>query len=152
MTTDRRRRAFLKSSLAAAAAFAYRPARLRARDAPQPAAASRIRFAAVGLNHSHLNGQIAAVIEGGGELVSFFGKEPELAAAFAKRYPSAKLARSEREILEDASIQLVVSAAIPNERAPLGIEVMRHGKDYMVDKPGTTTLAQLAEVRRGPEE
>ena len=25
---------------------------------------------------------------------------------------------------------------------------MQHGKDYMVDKPGVTTLAQLAEVRR----
>jgi predicted dehydrogenase len=25
---------------------------------------------------------------------------------------------------------------------------MRHGKDFMVDKPGATTLAQLAEVRR----
>ena len=42
----------------------------------------------------------------------------------------------------------MASAGIPNERAPLGIEVMRHGKDYMVDKPGITTLEQLAEVRR----
>jgi predicted dehydrogenase len=25
---------------------------------------------------------------------------------------------------------------------------MRHGKDYMADKPGITSLAQLAEVRR----
>jgi len=148
MDTDVRRRAFLKASLASAAAFAWRPASLRALDAPQPPQATRIRFAAIGLNHSHLNGQIAAVTRGGGELVSFFGKEADLAAAFAKRYPSAKLARSEREILEDPSIQLVVSAAIPNERAPLGIEVMRHGKDFMVDKPGTTTLEQLTEVRR----
>src|SRR5207247_7112408 len=44
--------------------------------------------------------------------------------------------------------QLVLSASIPNERAPLGLEVMRHGKDFMVDKPGMTTLEQLAEVRR----
>src|SRR5438105_617160 len=148
MDTDVGGRAFLTASLASAAAFAWRPASLRALDAPQPPQATRIRFAAIGLNHSHLNGQIAAVTRGGGELVSFFGKEADLAAAFAKRYPSAKLARSEREILEDPSIQLVVSAAIPNERAPLGIEVMRHGKDFMVDKPGTTTLEQLTEVRR----
>ena len=87
-------------------------------------------------------------MRGGGELVSFYAKEPDLAAAFAKRFPSAKLARSEHEILEDPSIQLVVSASIPNERAPLGIEVMKHGKDFMVDKPGMTTLEQLAEVRR----
>src|SRR5262249_3679018 len=55
---------------------------------------------------------------------------------------------SEREILEDPSLKLIVSASIPNERAPLGIEVMRHGKDFMVDKPGITTLEQLAEVKR----
>src|SRR5690606_8239648 len=38
------------------------------------------------------------------------------------------------------------------QRAPLGIEVMKHGKDYMVDKPGITTLDQLAEARRVQKE
>jgi predicted dehydrogenase len=42
----------------------------------------------------------------------------------------------------------VVSASIPDERAPLGIRVMKHGKDFMVDKPGMTTLEQLAEARK----
>src|SRR5690606_3590602 len=68
--------------------------------------------------------------------------------AFAKKYPNAKLARNEEEILNDKSIQLVVSAAIPNERASLGIQVMLHGKDFMVDKPGIITLQQLEEVRK----
>jgi predicted dehydrogenase len=108
----------------------------------------RIKFAAIGLNHGHINGQVEAVLRGGGELISFYAKEPDLAAAFTKRFPQAKLARTENEILEDGSIQLVVSASIPDERAPLGIRVMQHGKDFMADKPGITTLAQLAEVRR----
>jgi len=146
MTIEGSRRAFL-AALGGAAAFGSRSTPLRAQEPPRPTR-PRIRVAAIGLNHSHLNGQIAAVTRGGGELVSFFGKEADLAAAFGARYPSAKLARSEQEILEDPSIQLVVSAAIPNERAPLGIQVMRHGKDFMVDKPGTTTLEQLAEVQR----
>jgi predicted dehydrogenase len=114
----------------------------------QPPAKPRLRFAAIGLNHDHINGQVQAVMRGGGDLVSVYAKEPELLAAFTKRFPSAKAARSEREILEDPTIQLVVSASIPAERAPLGLEVMRHGKDFMVDKPGMTTLEQLAEVRR----
>jgi predicted dehydrogenase len=118
----------------------------------QRANTSRIRFAAIGLNHGHISGQVEAVLRGGGELVSFFAKEPDLASAFSKRHPQAKLAGSEREILDDPSIHLVVSASIPNERAPLGIEVMRHGKDFMVDKPGMTTLEQLAEVRRVQKE
>ncbi|MGV2480651.1 UNVERIFIED_CONTAM: Gfo/Idh/MocA family oxidoreductase, partial [Salmonella enterica subsp. enterica serovar Weltevreden] len=79
-------------------------------------------------------------------------KEPALAAEFAKRHPNAKQARSEDEILQDSTIQLVLSAAIPDERAPLGIRVMKAGKDYMVDKPGITSLSQLAEVRRVQKE
>ncbi len=111
-------------------------------------AESRIRFAAIGLNHGHINGQVQMVLKGGGELVSFFAPEEDLAAGFAKRYPQVKRAASEKEILEDPSIKLVVSASIPNERAPLGIRVMEHGKDFMADKPGFTTLDQLAKVRK----
>jgi predicted dehydrogenase len=139
--TDRRE--FLKSSVGAAG-VAWAASRVEAQEQGPP----RIRFAAIGLNHDHIRGQVNAVKRGGGALVSFFAKEPELAADFSKRFPEAKLARSEREILEDPSIQLVASASIASERAPLGIEVMRHGKDFMSDKPGMTTLEQLAEVRR----
>jgi predicted dehydrogenase len=110
--------------------------------------APRIRFSAIGLNHGHINGQVDAVIRGGGQLVSFYAKEPDLAASFLKRYPDVKQARSEKEILEDKSIQLIVSASIPDERAPLGIRVMQHGKDFMADKPGITSLEQLTQVRK----
>ena len=121
-----------------------------AEQSPQPAPSGppRIRFAVIGVNHDHINSQTRAVLRGGGELVAVHAKEPELAAAFVKNFPQAKIARTENEILEDGRIQLVVSAAIPDERAPLGIRVMEHGKDYMSDKPGITTLEQLAEVRR----
>lgn len=113
---------------------------------------ARIRFSVIGINHGHINGQTDAMLRNGGELVSFYAKESDLAAAFAKRYPQAKLARSEKEVLEDRSVQLIVSASIPVDRAPLGIEVMRHGKDFMVDKPGIITLEQLAQVRRVQEQ
>ena len=108
----------------------------------------RIRFSVVGLNHGHIYGQTTSVIRGGGELVAFHAKEDDLAAEFAKRFPQAKRVQTEKEILEDNTIQLVVSASIPNERAPLGIRVMEHGKDFMVDKPGITSLAQLTAVRK----
>ena len=114
--------------------------------------APRIRFSVIGINHAHINSQVQAVERGGGQFVSFYAKEPDLVADFAKRFPQAKLARSEKEILEDKSIQLVLSSIIANERAPLGIRVMQHGKDYMADKPGITTLEQLADVRRVQKE
>lgn len=119
---------------------------MASQDKPQ------IRFSVIGLNHGHIYGQVRAVLSGGGELVQFYAKEPELVAPFAAAFPQAQLAHSEDEILADDSIQLIVSAAIPNERAPLGLKVMRRGKDFMVDKPGATTLEQLAEVRRVQEE
>jgi predicted dehydrogenase len=142
------RRDFLKSSLVTAGAVwaASRPRRAAA--AQEPARPPRLRFAAIGLNHGHIHSMCEAVVRGGGELVSYCAKEDDLAAAFGKRFPQARRARSEKEILEDPKIPLVASAGIPDERAPLGIEVMRHGKDYVVDKPGITTLEQLAEVRR----
>ncbi len=131
--------------LAGAAAITFE----RLKPAPARAIpAARIRFGVIGLNHGHIYGQTRAVIRGGGELASFYAKEPELAAAFLKEFPQARQARSEAEILEDKSLHLVVSASIPSERAPLGIRVMQHGKDFMVDKPGITSLEQLAEVRR----
>ena len=59
-----------------------------------------------------------------------------------------KLAASEDEILHDKSVQLVLGAPIPDLRAPLGIRVMKAGKDYLADKPGITSLEQLADVRQ----
>jgi predicted dehydrogenase len=156
------RRKFLRQSLSTAAGLAAavlpahlsgeplvrRPIFSREKGPRTKITAPLIRFSAIGLNHGHINGQVETVIRGGGELVSFYAKEPELAAAFSKRFPQAKLARSEKEILEDKSIQLVVSASIPVERAPLGIRVMQHGKDFMADKPGIITLEQLEEVKK----
>ena len=114
--------------------------------------APRIKFSVIGLNHGHIYSQTEAVLKGGGEFVSFYAKEPDLAAAFSKRFPQAKQVKSEKEILEDKSIHLVLSAITPDQRAPLGIRVMQHGKDYMADKPGITSLEQLDEVRRVQKE
>jgi predicted dehydrogenase len=107
-----------------------------------------IRFAAVGLSHPHIYNQIEAFTGAGAQLVAVWGAEPERLAEFTRRYPQVKVAREAREILEDPTIALVASAAVPNERAPLGIQVMQHGKDYSCAKPGFVSLDQLAEARR----
>src|SRR5437667_12598991 len=106
-----------------------------------------IRFSVIGINHDHIYGQVNAMLREGAEFVSFFAVEPELIASFAQKYPQARLARSQKEILEDMTLQLVVSAAIPDERAAIGVAAMRHGKDFMSDKPGFTTLEQLEQAR-----
>ena len=107
-----------------------------------------IRFSVIGLNHGHIFGMVDSLIEGGGTLVAVYSREPELLPGFTKRFPNVKVAKSEAEIIEDNSIQLVASAGIPVERAPLGIRVMQSGKDYMADKPGILALDQLAAVKK----
>ncbi|MEK6476245.1 Gfo/Idh/MocA family oxidoreductase [Catalinimonas sp. 4WD22] len=162
MSSDRRN--FLKNSLATAA-FALptnifgnaspgssRPVELKV-DTSRPARPkASIRFSVIGLNHGHIYGQVEALLGGGGELVAVYAKEPDLLQNFTKRYPNAKVARSEEEIIEDDSIQMVVSASIPVERAPLGIRVMQHGKDFMADKPGIITSEQFEEVKKVQKE
>src|SRR5512146_1672195 len=108
----------------------------------------RVRFGVIGINHGHITGQVNAMLRGGAEFVSFFAPETELATPFAQQYPQAKQAGNREEVLGDETLQLIVTAGIPCDRAPLGIEAMRRGKDFMSDKPGFTTLDQLAEARR----
>ena len=107
-----------------------------------------IKFAVCGMSHDHIYGMVGAIQRGGGILIAAYGAEPDKVAAFQKRFPDVKMVASEDAILDDPSIQLVLSSTIPNERAALGVKVMKRGKDYLSDKPGLTTLEQLAEVRK----
>ena len=113
---------------------------------------SSIRFGVVGTNHRHIYGQVSCLTNAGAQFVSFFETDKALAEEFAQRYPDVRRARSEAEVLEDPSLSLLVTAAIPADRAPLAVRAMLHGKDVMTDKPGVTTFAQLAELRRVQQE
>ncbi|MCC6458621.1 MAG: Gfo/Idh/MocA family oxidoreductase [Caldilineaceae bacterium] len=100
------------------------------------------------MNHPHIYGQTQLLLNAGAQLVSYYAPEADLQQQFGKAYPAAKLARSEAEILEDPSIDLIASAAIPNERSGVGVRAMQHGKDFLSDKPGFTTLEQVATARK----
>jgi predicted dehydrogenase len=117
-------------------------------SAPEIPPTHHIKFSAIGLDHAHIYGMTRAVQRGGGELVSFYAQDPAQIAEYRKQFGDVKLAASEQEILDDKSIQLVLGAPIPDLRAPLGIRVMKAGKDYLSDKPGITSLEQLAAVRK----
>ncbi len=108
----------------------------------------RTRFAAVGLAHGHVFDMTRRLQDAGAELVACWDDDPANLAAFARAYPVADAARTADDLLEDSTISLIVSAAIHDERAALGIRTMQHGKDFLCTKPGFTTLEQLAEVRR----
>jgi predicted dehydrogenase len=129
-------------------AFTVEPANTTPATPPK----HHIKFGVIGLDHAHIYSMSAAVKRGGGELKSFFATDAKQIEAFKKQFPEATLARSEDEIVEDPSLQLVASASIPDLRAPLGIRCLRAGKDFLADKPGIVTLRQLAEVRKAIRE
>jgi predicted dehydrogenase len=109
---------------------------------------NHIKFGVCGMSHDHIYGMIGAIERGGGELVAAWGGEEDKVAAFKPQYPDAKIVRTQEEILDDPAIQLVLSSQIANERAGIGVKAMKQGKDFLSDKPGITTLEQLAEVRK----
>jgi len=104
-------------------------------------------FAAVGLDHGHIYGMCNGLREAGGTLRLVYDPDPAKVAAFRERYPEVTAASSEAEVLDDPTIALVAGAAIPVDRAGLGLRVLAHGKHYFTDKPPMTTLAQLADAR-----
>ncbi len=130
------RRTFIKDTAKAATGMALFSTLPQEIIAAPTAIEPRIKFSVININHGHIYGMVDAVTRGGGQLMSFYAKEPDLVAAFSQKYPTAKLMNNKQEILQDPSIQLVLSSGIPVERAPLGIEVMQSGKDYLTDKPG----------------
>ncbi len=111
-----------------------------------------IKFGVCGMSHNHIYGMIGAIQRGGGVLTIAWGLEPDLVTAFKKRYPDVKIAATQDEVIHDPSIQLILSSQIANERAPIGVKAMKAGKDFLSDKPGITTLEQLADVRRTVEQ
>ena len=106
-----------------------------------------IRIAAIGITHNHIYGMTDSLLREGATLVAFWSDEEEVAAEYAAKFPQAKRVTDRRAILEDGSIQLVMTSAIPAQRAEIAVAAMRAGKDVMSDKPGMTSLTQLEELR-----
>ncbi|MBU1333459.1 MAG: Gfo/Idh/MocA family oxidoreductase [Alphaproteobacteria bacterium] len=111
-----------------------------------------IKFAAIGINHPHIHGQVDCLKDAGGQFVAFHAVEDDLAAEFSAKYPEAKRVGDPRAILEDAAIAVVLTSAIPADRAAISIAAMQHGKDVLTDKPGMTTFAQLDELKKVQKE
>ena len=107
----------------------------------------QFKFAAAFLDHGHINGQVNGLLSTGAELKWVYDPDPRKVDAFTQRFPGVQAVRTFEEILDDASIQLVAAAAIPNERASIGIQVLDSGKHYFTDKSPFTTLQQLDDVR-----
>jgi predicted dehydrogenase len=111
--------------------------------------ARTLRFAAIGLDHRHIYEMTGRLLEQGCECAGYWTEgEPQPLAGFIRRFPHIPRIADKRRLLEDPAVRLILTAAVNADRAGIAIEAMRHGKDVMADKPGCTTLGQLAELRR----
>ena len=108
-----------------------------------------IKFAAIGLNHNHIYGQVDCLLRAGAELVAFFAAEDDLAARLRRKYPQAKRV-ADRRAHPRRSVDRAGPRPPPSPPSAPASPSRRcaHGKDVMSDKPGMTTLDQLAEIRR----
>jgi predicted dehydrogenase len=106
-------------------------------------------FAVAHLDHGHINGQTNGLLEAGGTLKYVYDTDSKRRDDFLEKFKESgvKAVESLDEILEDDAVNMVASAAIPNERGPLGCKVMEAGKDYFTDKCPFTSLDQLEQAR-----
>ena len=103
----------------------------------------------IGLDHGHINGMCNGLREAGADIVRVYDRDPAKVDVFRAAFPGYEPAASEEEILQDARLKLVASASsIPDNRCPLGLRVMEHGKDFFSDKPPLINHEQLAAARQ----
>jgi len=108
------------------------------------------RFAVIGLDHRHVYELTKHLLDAGMECAGYWPTTTNAVVleGFRKRFPHLPAIAERDRMLDDPSIQVIVTAAIPSERAGIAIAAMRRGKDVMSDKPGITNRTQLDEVQR----
>ncbi|HEX8507982.1 MAG TPA: Gfo/Idh/MocA family oxidoreductase [Propionibacteriaceae bacterium] len=113
-----------------------------------------VRFAAVGLDHAHILGQIGGFLAQGCTLVGISSEDPSAAVAeqVRLRWPDARWVDDPSQLLRDPEVDVVVTAAVPDQRAAIAVEALGHGKDVVTDKPGCVSLGELDTIKRAVEE
>lgn len=105
-----------------------------------------LNFAVIGLDHGHIHAMTQGLLEIGATPTYVYDKDQNKAKDFCHQHNFLGIAQNINTILEDSSIQLVVSAIRPDKRASLGISVMESGKDFFVDKPGALEQEEVTSI------
>ena len=113
-----------------------------------------LRFAVIGLDHRHVYELTQYLLEAGMECAGYWPTttDARVLEGFQKRFPYIRAVAEQERLLDDPNTQVIVTASVPRDRAPLAIAAMRRGKDVLADKPGVTSFSQLVEVERTVKE
>lgn len=109
-----------------------------------------VRFAAVGLDHAHIFGMISGLLEAGAELVGLASDDPDASVCQQVRsvQPNVPWFDDATDLINDPSIDLIATAAIPVRRGEIAIAALEAGKDVLTDKPGVVTYEQLETIKK----
>lgn len=106
------------------------------------------KLGVLGIDHGHIFGMLSNMKAQGCSCTHYWTDGPAVTETkFRKVFPELERATDRRAVLDDPEVRMVLISAVPADRAELAIEAMEAGKDVMVDKPGCTTLEQLAAIR-----
>ena len=107
-----------------------------------------LRFAAIGIDHRHIYGMAANMIDAGADFVGWWTDgHPGTEEGFLNRFPDVPRADSAEALLADPAIDLILLSGIPRDRAGWAVKAMEAGKDVLSDKPGCTTMEQLDAIK-----
>ncbi len=110
---------------------------------------SGLRMGIIGIDHRHIYTMAGHMIAAGADLAGWSTDgTPGTLDGFAKRFPDAPRVSHPDILLDDPGIDLILTAAIPADRAGIALRAMAAGKDVISDKPGCLTLAELNALRR----
>ena len=112
-----------------------------------------LKLGVLGIDHGHIFGMLSNMVREGCRAEAYWTDGPAVTESkFTETFPNLTKVDDRRRILEDPAIDMILISAVPADRAALAIEAMRAGKDVMVDKPGCTTLDQLAAIKTAQAE
>jgi predicted dehydrogenase len=113
-----------------------------------------MRFAVIGIDHRHIFHMIGGLIEAGAECAGFVSTttDTKVLAGIRERFPDLKPVSDAGVFLDDPAVDIVITAAVPNERSAIAVAAMQAGKDVMTDKPGIVDTRHLAQVEKVAKE
>ena len=108
-----------------------------------------LRMAVLGIDHRHIYTMTQHMQDAGCALAGWWTKgSPNTIEGFLKRFPDVQRVETAEQLINDPSIDLILTAAIPSERPALAIKALKAGKDVLSDKPGCLTQADLNDLRQ----
>lgn len=113
-----------------------------------------ITFGIIGADHRHIYHLIEGLLREGATCAGYLSasSDPTVVEGILSRFPQICAVDTAEELYENPAIDLIVTAAVPSERADIAIKAMQHGKDVLTDKPGVTDRNQLERVEAAVKE